>query len=128
MIAATAALSICTFLVALWLVRVVPVSAGAVGVARDALGAMRDGQLDDAAREKAVQRASLRLLQTFFSILARGAVAIGASLVPIGLADLAGLAAGDQVIEFLSRWDVIVIASVVIVIGYLVRMRLWASN
>ena len=29
---------------------------------------------------------------------------------------------------FLSRWDVIAIASVVIVIGYLVRMRLWASN
>ena len=128
MIAATATASIIVFLVALWLARVVPASAGAVAIARGALAAMRDAELDDAARERAVRRASLQLLATFFSILVRGAVAIGASLVPIWLADAASLAASDQVIEFLSRWDVIVIASIVIVIGYLVRMWLWAPS
>lgn len=128
MIVVTAAASISVFLIALWLARVVPTSAGAVTIARGALGAMRDTELDDAAREKAVQHASLQLLGTFVSILARGAAAIAASLVPIWLADVTGFAASDQVIAFLSRWDVIVIASIVIVIGYLVRTWLWAPN
>ena len=128
MIVATAATSICMFIVALWLSGVVPASASALAIARGALGVMRDAGLEDVAREKAVQRASLRLLGTFVSILARGAVAIGASLLPIWLADATGLAPGGEVIEFLSRWDVIVIASIVIVLGYIVRTRLWAAN
>ncbi len=128
MIVATAAASIGMLIVALWLSGVVPSSTSALAIARGALGAMRDAGLDDAAREKAVQRASLRLLGTFLSILVRGAVAIGASLLPIWLANVTGLAASDQVFEFLSRWDVIVIASIVIVLGYVVRMWLWAPN
>jgi hypothetical protein len=128
MIVVTAAASIGVFLVALWLSGVVPASASALAIARSALGALRDTGLDDAAREQAVQRASIRLTVIFVSILVRGAVAIGASLLPIWLANAAGLAASDQVIDFLSRWDVIVIASIVIVLGYLLRIWLWASN
>lgn len=128
MIVTTAAAAIGVFLIALWLSGVVPASVSALTIARGALGAMRDPGLDDAAREKAVQRASLRLMGTFFSILLRGAVAVGASLLPILLADVTGFAARDQVIDFLSRWDVIVIASIVIVLGYLVRMWLWAPS
>lgn len=128
MIVATAAASISVFLVAFWLSGVVPASASALAIARGALGAMRDAGLDDAAREKVVQRASLRLIGTFVSILVRAAVAIGASLLPIWLADVAGLAANEQVIDFLSRWDVIAIASIVIVLGYLVRVWLWATD
>ena len=126
MIVATAAASICTFLVAFWLTGVVPAATGALAIVRDALGAMRDAGLDDSAREKDVQRASFRLIGTFVSILARGAVAIGASLLPIWLANVTGVAASDQVIEFLSRWDVIAIVSIVIVVGYIVRIWLWA--
>jgi hypothetical protein len=128
MIQATAAVSICAFLAALWLARVVPASAGAVAVAHRALEAMRDAELDDTAREKAVRRASLQLFGTFVSILLRGGFAIGVSLVPIWLGNVSGLAPGDQVIAFLSRWDVIAIASIVITIGYLIRMRLWVRN
>jgi hypothetical protein len=127
-IVATAAASISVFLVVLWLSGVVPASASALAIARGALGAMRDARVDDAAREKAVQRASLRLIGTFVSILVRGAVAIAASLLPIWVADVSGFASSDQVIEFLSQWEVIVIASIVIVMGYLVRMWLWAPN
>jgi hypothetical protein len=128
MIVATAATAIGVFLVAVWLCGVVPESAAALAIARDAFGAMQDPALDDAAREKAVQRASIRLLGKFVSILLRGAVAIGISLLPIWASDVSGLAASDQVVDFLSRWDVILIASVVIVLGYLVRARLWAPN
>lgn len=128
MMVATAVAAIGVFLVAFWLFGVVPASAGALAIARGALAAMRDTELDDAAREKTVQRASIRLLGTFVSIVVRGALAVGASLLPIWVADAAGFAKSDQVIAFLSRWDVIVIASIVIVLGYLVRVRLWARN
>ena len=128
MIAATAAASICVFLVAFWALRIVPASAGAVAIARDALGVMRDPALDDASREKAVQRASLRLLGTFFSILLRGAIAFGVSLLPIWLADAVGLASHHKVIAFLSRWDVILIASLLVGLGYLAGKRLWTSR
>ncbi len=128
MIAATAAVSICAFLVALWLARVVPVSAGVVVIARNALGAMRDPALDDAAREKTVRHASLQLIGKFVSIVLRGVFAIGVSLVPIWLANASGLAASDQVIAFLSRWDVITVATIVIMIAYLLRIRLWTRN
>lgn len=128
MIAAVGIASIVLFLVALWLFRLVPTAAGALATAQGAVGAMRDEALDDAAREKAVQSASLRLMGAFASIVVRGALSLGASLLPIWLADVAGLAAGNDVIDFLSRWDVIIIATVVIVAGYVIRIKLWAPT
>jgi len=120
--------SIALFLFAFWRLDLVRVSSGAVTTARTALAAMRDESLDDAAREKAVQAASIRLTGAFVSIAVRGAVALGVSLLPIWLGDVGGLAPGDEVINFLSRWDVILIASVVIVAGYVLRARLSAQR
>lgn len=128
MIAATGIASILVFLVALWLLRLVPVASGAMTTARGALDAMRDEALDDAAREKAVQKASLQLMGAFVSIVVRGAVSLAASLLPIWLADRLALAADTDVIAFLSRWDVIVIASVVIIAAYVAWVRLWAPT
>ena len=128
MIAAAGIASIVLFLIALWRLGLVRIAQGALATAQGALTTMRDPALDDAAREKAVQAASLRLMGTFASIVLRGALALGVSLLPIWLADLAGLAASGEVIFFLSRWDVIAVASVVIVAGYVVRVRLWAPT
>ena len=128
MIAASGIASIVLFLIALWLLRLVPVASGAIATAQGAMAAMRDPALDDAAREKAVQAASLRLMGSFASIVVRGALSLGVSLLPIWLADVTGLASGAAVIDFLSRWDVIIIASVVIVAGYVVRIKLWAPT
>ena len=128
MIVVTAAASIGMFLVAFWLSGVLTASASALAVARDALEQIRDTNNDDMAREKAARRASLRLIGILGSILGRGAVAVGASLLPIWLADVTDLAASGQVIAFLSRWDVIVSASIVIVLGYYARKRLWPLN
>jgi hypothetical protein len=117
--------SIGVFLVALWLLRLVPAAAKAVATALSATETMRDENADDAAREKAAQAAALSLLGSFFSILIRGTLAIGLSAVPIWLGDLAGMAPFDAAIAFLSRWDVIVVSSIVIIIGYTVGSRLW---
>lgn len=128
MIAAVGIASIVLFLIALWRLGLVRVAAGALATAQGALAVMRDASLDDAAREKAAQAASLRLLGIFFSITWRGGLSLGISLLPIWLADISGQAASAEVIGFLSRWDVIGIASAVVVAFYVVRVRLWAPT
>ena len=128
MIVAIAVASIVVFLVALLLLGVVPAAARALTIARGAFAALRDPALDDAARERAARDASMRLLRSFISILARGGLAIAVSLLPIWLADASGLAPRDQIFDFLSRWDVILIASIVIGLGYAIRTLLWSRN
>lgn len=128
MIAATGYLSIGVFAVALWLCGVVRVGAGVLQTARSAVAALRDEALDDAAREKAVQGASIRLFGAFLSILARGALALAISLVPVALAVAAGLADSRAVVAFLSRWDTVVIGSAAVCLGYVAKARLWPSR
>ena len=124
MILATAIASICIFIGALWLFGVVRVSLGAITTARDAMTTLRDKNLDDETRERAVQRASLQLFSTFASIVVRSAFAFIASILPIWLADLMDLAPLDDVSQFLLRWDVIVIAAVLMTAGYMTRRKL----
>ena len=128
MIVATAAASIGFFLVAFWLLRVLPVSASALALARGALETIRDTAIDDLARQRAVQRASLRMFGILVSILGRGTAAVAASLLPIWLADVTDLAASSQVIGFLLRWDVIVSTLIVFVLLYYARTWLWPPH
>jgi hypothetical protein len=95
---------------------------------QQAVAIMRDAGIDDAAREKAIQRASIGLIADFGSILLRAVLALAASLLPVWLAGAAGLARPGDVFEFLSRWDVILAATGVMIVGYVVRIRLWPSN
>ena len=124
MIAAAAIASIGCFIVTFWLLGVARVGAGVLTVARGAVTAMRDENLDDAAREKAVQRASLQLMGAFASILVRSALALLISFLPIWIASLAGLASIEAIVAFLSRWDVIAVASMAVIAGYVIWTRL----
>lgn len=128
MIVATAVASLGLFVIALSLSGVMKASAGVLTTTQNTVAIMRDASLDDTMREKAIQRASIKLLSDFASILARGGLALAASLVPVWLMDAAGLADAHAVFGFLSRWDVVLVASVVMVLGYLARRRLWPSN
>ena len=128
MIALVAFGSVLLLAVALDRVGVVRIATAAMGTAQGAVGVMQDGSLDDRAREQAMQRASIRLLGHFVSIIVRAAIALVVSLIPIAIADRSGLASATSVIAFLSRLDVIAIASVAVIGGYLIRVRLWPSN
>jgi len=123
MVAFTASISILVFVAALWLLRIVPLATSAISASRRALETLGDKALDDLDREKAMQSASLSLLKIFFSILIRGCLALLASLLPIWLADRAGIADGQGVVEFLSRIDVILVASVVLLAIYFLARR-----
>ena len=128
MIVAIAIATLAIFAVALWVSGVMRVSTGVLSTTRNAAAIMRDPALDDMAREKAIQRASLKLFADFGSILLRGAISLAVSFAPIWLADVTGVASSRAVIDFLSRVDVIVVASILMVAGYVLRVRMWPSN
>jgi hypothetical protein len=123
MIILVALLSIFFFLVSFWWLKITRVGTQAIKTAQSAMETMRDKSLDDEAREKAIQGASIKLFTAFFSILIRSAAALAISFLPIYLAHWTGLATIDAVIGFLSRWDVIVIVSAVILGGYFILGR-----
>jgi hypothetical protein len=124
MIAAIAIVSIGVFICGLKLFGVFRVAGKAIATAQEAITTLRDKSLDDQTREKKLQRASLQLLGAFISILIRSILTLLSSLVPIWLASFTGLARIEDVISYLSRWDVITISTVFMIAGYFVWIRL----
>lgn len=101
---------------------------GALGVFSQATAILGDSSVDDLEREKAIQKASLALFGSFASILIRGLVVLVAFLIPIWLADLAGVAGQEEIYRTLMRWDVIIVVSVASIIGYVLWMRIWSPR
>ena len=128
MIAVTGFVSVAFMAAGLWLFGVAHAASAVLATTRSTAAAMRDPALDDRAREKAVQRASLSLMAGFGSIVVRTALALGAALLPVWIASQQGLAPADGVFHFLSRWDVILITSAAMIGGYLVAVRPWRTN
>jgi hypothetical protein len=128
MITATAVLAIGVFICGLRLFGVVRVAASVLVTAQEAVTVLRDNSLDDWTREKELQQAALHLFGAFISILIRSMLTFLASLVPIWLASFMGLVKIKDVTSYLSRWDVIVITTVLIVAGYVIWIRLRPSS
>lgn len=125
MIIAIACTSILAFLVAFRFLGIIPVASRAIGTAREAGSVMRDPNLDDDAKEAAVQKASLSLFKSFGSLVVRVVLLLLSAFLPIFLADMFGLVPDEAVIGFLLRWDVLVITSVVIIGAVYLGKRLW---
>lgn len=128
MITAVAALSVAFFMGAFWLVRIVPQARRAIAVARESLAAIGDPALDDDARERLMRRGSLTLFGAFLQIAVRSAVALAAALVPIVLADWAGLAPRAQVFDFLARGDVIAAFTAATLLAWILCARAWRNR
>jgi hypothetical protein len=125
MIATVAFASAVLFFIAFWRIGVVRIATTAFSTAQAAVDAMRDPALGDDAREAAVQRASLRLMGGFASILLRSIAALAIAFAPIYLADLLGVAQIEDVLMFLARWDVILAAIAIYCAAYLAKERFW---
>ncbi|MEM7268685.1 MAG: hypothetical protein AAF401_05470 [Pseudomonadota bacterium] len=105
--------SILVFVLLFRFVGLLVVAQRAVATARSAVDVMKDRSLDDDAKEKAVQKASLGLFRDFGGILVRSAVILAGAAAPAYLAEFAGLTTAQTVFDWLLRWDVILIASLV---------------
>jgi hypothetical protein len=128
LILTAAILSVGIFVAALSMSGVAGAASGVLATTQATMAVMRDATLDDAARERAVQRSSLKLVSDFVSILLRGGLSLAASLLPIWLMDAAGLVSARSVLGFLSRVDVMVGTTIVMVLGYVAWTRVWRSN
>ncbi len=120
-----AAGSIGLFLVVFWRAGIMDVAREAIAIARGAAATVRAPDLDDLAREQAVQAAALRLLMLSSILILRSLLALAAAFVPILLCDWVGLAPMTATLGFMERWDVIAVATLAICAGYWVSLRLW---
>lgn len=125
MVAALGLASVAAFLVALWIVRIVPVAAGSLVTVRKTVAELRDPALDDLAREKTARRAAVRLFGGFISILIRSLIALAVAFLPIYLGHMFGMASRGAVAVFLARWDVIVGVSVAVCLFAYIKVRFW---
>ena len=124
-LSALAAISVALFMLAFWKLDVVASARSAMTIMQSALDAMRDPSLNDLAREKAVQAASLKLIREAFSILVRSALALAAAFIPLVLADQFGLAPLSETLAYLARWDVIVVVSIAALLIWFLGARFW---
>jgi hypothetical protein len=121
-----AAASIGVFMLVFWLAGVVPTAKRAMATTRNAMQAIRNPVLDDLARERAVQAAAIRLVVASGSLVLHSLLALAAAFIPILAADWAGIVPQAVMVAFMERWDVIVIAAVVVTLGYVVRLCVWS--
>lgn len=128
MIIAVTVASILVFVLVFWKAGVVPAAQKAIATASGAGKVMSSKDLDDEVKEKEVQKAAIGLLGSVVSITVRSILSLVAAAVPIYGAEAAGLVSADLVIDFMSRWDVIIIVSVVMIAGYFVVRRLWPAK
>lgn len=119
------AVSIGFFLLVFWRANIVAVAKTAITTTRDALHNMRNAELDEEAREHAVQAAAIRLLGLSGSLILRSLLALAAAFVPILTADLTGIAPQATTLAFMERWDIVLIATVIVTLGYVAGTRLW---
>ena len=111
------AISIGVFLLAFWRAGVVPCAKSAVAATRDAMLAMRDPSLDERAREHVVQTMALRLAGISGSLMLRNLAALIVGYVPIVAADWLGFTTQAAALSFMTRWDVILVATGVVTLG-----------
>jgi hypothetical protein len=121
------AASIACFMLAFWLLGIVPVARDTIATAQTAMQTMRDPALDELAKEKAVQSAALRMLVHAASLIGRSLLALAAAAVPVLAAHWTGLMPAAQSLAFMERWEVIVIATLVVLAGYVGVRRLWPN-
>lgn len=121
-----AAASIGVFLLVFWLAGVVSTARRAIATTRNAMQAIRNPALDELARERAVQAAAIRLVVASGSLVLRSLMALAAAFIPILVADWAGIVPQAAMLAFMERWDVIVIATVVVTLGYVVGLCVWS--
>lgn len=115
-------LSILLFILFFILLNIVTVAKRAIVTSNSAMVAIRSPDLDDEEKEDLVQAASITLLISFFSILIRSVICLGVSAIPIVAFDYLQYVPMQDSYDFMSRMDVIIIASVIVTLLYLITL------
>jgi len=98
-----------------------------VAIAQQAIRAITDSQLDDHDKERAARHAGLQLLRQSTVITLKGAITVLCALFPFWLADVLALQPWEEAMTFALRWDVLLITTVLIMVGWLF-WRHWSTS
>jgi len=124
MTSAIGLISLLLFAVAFWHLGVVRAAGGALAVVRQVASVVRDPQSSDLVKEAAARGAAFQLLASLCSIAVRGGLAGLVSVLPVWMADATGLVRQEAVLAYLSRWEVMALASFALTAAYVVGVRL----
>ena len=119
MIYLVSTLSILLFISFFLLLKIVKVAKQAISTCNMAMATITHSDLEDEEKEVIIQRASISLLKSFISILFRSLVSLAISMVPIWAFDQLDYVKMEETFSFLSRWDVITVATLIVTLSYL---------
>jgi len=115
-------ISLC-FMIALRFLGIISTAAGVIENARAAFRLVGDREVSDADKERLLQKASVSMMGSFISMTLRSIAAITASLLPLFVFDLTGLARFSTVTHLLATWQGVVLTGVVMASVQLVKVR-----
>jgi hypothetical protein len=101
----------------------ITVALQSISIAKGAYETMRDADLDDEAREHAIQSSGITLLKMAVSLFFRFVFVLGGAMVPILIADQSNFVSQQTVFEFMSNWEFLLGSTVIVTIGYALLSR-----
>lgn len=123
MILAISIAAILAFVLVFHFAGIVSTASAVMATGRTASKVISDPEMDDLAKEKATQAAAFKMFGQSMSLMVRFAIVIGATFLPILVADLTGLASTSAVLGFLEQWETIIGATVIVGLGYFLWTR-----
>jgi len=115
------AVAILTFAIAFHLLKIVHIAIEVRNTAQNSTRIIADKNLDDDEKEHEVQNGAKRMAVLFVEITWRLTLALMLPIVGIWLLEQGGVANTQEVVTFLLRWDVIIAATVFVVLINIVR-------
>ncbi len=123
MVWAVLLLSVLLFALGLRCGGVIAEAGKAVRTAREASGVIASRTLTDDEKEQRVQKATLSLFATFFSLIIRLAVCGAIAAAIIYGAELAGMVSADEVWTLSMSWPAIIVASVIVCLPFFLKRQ-----
>ena len=114
MVLITYILAVVLFCVAFYLTYILKTVNQIIATSRESVSSITDKNLDDDAKEKLIQAAAIKMLKSSFFLLLKGLVILGVTILPLWLADIAGLADFSETSSYSLRIDVLIITTVVV--------------
>ncbi len=102
---------------------IVSVAGKAMQSVREAVGVMRNAVMPDSAKEQAARASSQVLMWCFCSIALRAAAALGVSLLPLLILDIAGVVRLSAVNQLLTSWNGLVLACAGMALAHVMTSR-----
>lgn len=100
------------FVVLLKLFGLIERSKRVISIAKSSVTVMQDKEMDDLAKEKAMQKNATDLLVLFLIITVLSALAVALPFVLVWIMELIGLVTINEVIELTLSWEFILVAFV----------------